>query len=67
MKKIFHKKPKKDIDPHRKTPGWKMTRRERRLTKKKYGRKLKNDQLLKTTAVTVMHGTCMSISIYASV
>ena len=44
-----------------------MTREERRLTKKKYGRKFEKDQILKITAVTVMHETCMSISVYASV
>ena len=44
-----------------------MTREERRLTMKKYRRKLKKDQVLKITAVTVMHETCMSISVYASV
>ena len=31
-----------------------MTRQERRRTEKKYGRKLKNDQLLKITAVVVV-------------
>ena len=38
-----------------------MTREERILTKKKYGRKLKKDQVLKITAVTVMHETCIHV------
>ena len=44
-----------------------MTREERRLKMKKYGRKLMKDHVLKITAVTVMHETCMSISAYATV
>ena len=40
MKKIFHKKPVK-TSTAQKDPRMEMTREERRLTMKKYGRKLK--------------------------
>ena len=70
MKKLFHKDPNTILTVYteRHQYGvWEVTGEERRLTKKKYERKLQNDQLLKITAVTVMHGTCMFIYTHAGV
>ena len=66
MKKIFHKKPIK-TSTAQKDPRMEDDKRRKKTDNEEIWRKLKKDQVLKITAVTVMHETCMSISVYASV
>ena len=66
--KTISQESEKDLDClFRKTPVWKMTREERRPTKKKIWEKATDYELLKIKAVAATNGTCMSISIYAGV